>query len=293
VDEFNLACSNATAGSSPMCFKCSPPRFMVDYKFGYSSFSFLWSNFFIVAVGQCTIAGAVGVWFFTASGEKWKKATVMISLKNALFWHAGSLAFGSLILAIIVWIKWFLTFLAKQAKQNKNKVMEVVFKVLAYVVWCFEKCMKFLNKNAYIQIALMGTNFCKSAKAAFWLIARNILRFGVIAILSHIVHFIAMVLICGLTAILGYFILQAMYPDVNPVAPTVFYVFIGWMTAKLFVGTFALSVDATLQCFICAEEMDAGNDFAPAPLKSFIQEKQDSGEGSKSKAVDSCCCTLM
>ncbi len=34
--------------------------------------------------------------------------------------------------------------------------MATVAKVLAYVMWCFEKCIKFLNKNAYIQTALMG-----------------------------------------------------------------------------------------------------------------------------------------
>jgi len=244
---------------------------------------------FFVAIGQCTIAGAVGIWFFTPSGEKWKKATVCVSLKNAVWYHSGSLAFGSLILAIVVWLKWFMTWLAQQAKQTKNKVMEIVCKILAYVLWCFEKCVKFLNKNAYIQVALMGTNFCKSAKNAFFLILRNVLRFGVIAILSHIVHFIGMVLIIALTAVLGYFILGAMHPTVNPIFPTIIYTFIGWMTAKLFIGTFALAVDSTLQCFIAAEEMGAGNEFAPEPLKNFI----DANAEEKSKCCDTCCCTIM
>merc|ERR1719502_2566039 len=126
------------------------------------------------------------------------------------------------------------------------------FKIVGYCLWCFEKCVKFLNKNAYIQIALMGTWFCTSAKNAFFLILRNALRFAVVAALSHIVHFIGMVLIIAATAIAGYFILGAMYPDVNPIAPTIFYAFIGWMTAKLFVGVFALAVDATLHCFVAA-----------------------------------------
>merc|ERR1719263_1081584 len=107
------------------------------------------------------------------------------------------------------------------------------------------------------------------------------------------VHFIMIALIIGATAVSGYFILSVMYSDVNPIVPTIFYAFIGWMTAKLFIGTFALAVDATLQCFIAAEEMGAGNDFAPAPLKAFIKEKQDSGEGSQSKFCDSCSCTIM
>ena len=39
-------------------------------------------------------------------------------------------------------------------------------------------------RNAYIQIALMGTNFCTSAKNAFFLILRNAFRFGTVAILD-------------------------------------------------------------------------------------------------------------
>jgi len=286
VDDSAETCSGAT----PLCYKCSSPRFVFDWKFGYSFFSFLWHNFFFVAVGQCTIAGAVGIWFFTAKGEKWKKSTVLVGWKNAVFHHTGSLAFGSLILAIVVWLKYFMTWLAQQAKQTKNKVMELVCKILAYVLYCFEKCVKFLNKNAYIQIALMGTNFCKSAKNAFFLILRNFARFGIIAMLAHIVHFIGMVLITAATAVLGYLILGAMYPDVNPIVPTICYTFIGWMTAKLFIGTFGLAVDATLQCFIAAEEMDAGNDFAPGPLKEFIAKNADSDDN-KSKCCDAC--TIM
>jgi len=289
VDESYSACLNSTA-TDPLCYRCSPPRYALDWKFGYSFFSYLWHNFFFVAIGQCTIAGAVGIWFFTKRGEKWKKATVMRAWKNAIMWHSGSLAFGSLILAIVVWLKWFMTWLANQAKQTKNKVMEMICKVLAYVLWCFEKCVKFLNKNAYIQVALMGTNFCKSAKNAFFLILRNALRFMVVATLAHLVHFIAMALIIALTAILGYLILGAMYADVNPIAPTIAYCFIGWMTAKLFVGTFALAVDATLQCFIAAEEMGVGNDFAPEPLKKFIDERP---KDEKPGCCDNCCCTVM
>jgi hypothetical protein len=285
LDEFSVECT----GTAPKCYRCSAPRYFMDWKFGYSFLAFLWHNFFFVAVGQCTIAGAVGIWFFTPAGQKWKRATVLQSLRNAVIYHTGSLAFGSLILAIVVWIKWFMHWLAQQAKQNKNKVMEMICKCLAYCLWCFEKCVKFLNKNAYIQVALMGTNFCKSAKEAFKLILRNAVRFAVIAAMAHLVHFITMALIIAATTICGYYILLAMYEDVNPVAPTICYGFIGWMTAKLFIGTFALAVDATLHCFIAAEEMDKGNDFAPAPLKQFIDEKS----GEPSRCCDSCCCVIM
>jgi hypothetical protein len=71
-------------------------------------------------------------------------------------------------------------YLEKQASAQKNRIMVIVFKAVQCILWCFEKFIKYLNKNAYIQVALLGTNFCTSAKVAFSLILRNFARFGVV-----------------------------------------------------------------------------------------------------------------
>lgn len=34
----------------------------------------------------------------------------------------------------------------KQAKQAKNKVLVMVLKICGCIIWCFEQCVKFLNK---------------------------------------------------------------------------------------------------------------------------------------------------
>jgi hypothetical protein len=114
---------------------CYQPRYAVDYRFWYSLFSFFWHHAFMVAVGQCTIAGAVGVWFFNR-GEKGSMAASMLSVctgvKNCFRYHLGSLAFGSFILAVIQTVRWFMIYLSKQAKAQGNKVMEIVCNIFAY-----------------------------------------------------------------------------------------------------------------------------------------------------------------
>jgi hypothetical protein len=47
-----------------------------------------------------------------------------------------------------------------------------------------EKCMKFINKNAYIQCAIFGTPFCHSARKAFYLILRNAAWIGAVSYVS-------------------------------------------------------------------------------------------------------------
>ena len=49
------------------------------------------------------------------------------------------------------------------------------------------RCMKFINKNAYIQTAIHGYGFCHSARVAFFLILRNILRVAAVGIVSELV----------------------------------------------------------------------------------------------------------
>merc|ERR1719327_358045 len=121
-------------------------------------------------------------------------------------------------------------YLSKQAKAQGNKIMEIVCKIFAYCLWCFEKSVKFLNKNAYIQVALMGTNFCKSAKEAFFLILRNAVRFGVLGSLGFVVHFLGKYLICTATGVLGFVLLEEMHGDAAsvPYVCILVYVCIGY-----------------------------------------------------------------
>lgn len=43
--------------------------------------------------------------------------------------------------------------------------------------WCLENFIKFINKNAYIMIAIYGKGFCASARDGFSLILRNCVRY--------------------------------------------------------------------------------------------------------------------
>ena len=60
-------------------------------------------------------------------------------------------------------------------------------------MWCFEKCMKFVSKNAIIVCGIYGSNFCASACTAARLCGINpfgttevitnlLLNFGVISV---------------------------------------------------------------------------------------------------------------
>jgi len=267
------------SGANPQCWRCAPPRFIFDVRFFISFFMYLWNNAFLLALGQCCIAGAVGVWFFTPNTDKGKVKTVRHSVVNAFRFHIGSLAFGSFILAVVQFIKYLLMYLERQAEAQKNRIVQMILKCLSYLIMCLERFIKFLTKNAYIQVALRGTPFCTSAKKAFDIIGANFLRFGVVATLGRVVHAIGYVFITSVSTIIGYFILKGMHPEASPVIPVFVYFMTSLIVGRLYMSVFGLAVDTCLQCVIQAEEMDHDGRFVPSQLKKVLKAKVKSDPG--------------
>jgi hypothetical protein len=90
-----------------------------------------------------------------------------------------------------------------------------------------------------------------------------------------VTQFVGYAFITLATAVPGFFILRAMYPEANPVAPMVLFVIIGYVVGRLYMAVFGLSVDTALQCFIVTEEIggepaDEADQFVPKPLISLV-----------------------
>lgn len=159
------------------------------YAFLYMLFSWFWTSEFIIAFGQLTIALSVVTWYFTRSENKYKlgSSTVLWAMMTVGFYHLGTAAFGSLIIAIIKTIRAVLSYLQRQAKKTNNRALQFVLCIVHCCMWCFEKFMKFMNKNAYIQTAIYGYSFCKAARSAFFLLLRNVLRVAAVSIVADFV----------------------------------------------------------------------------------------------------------
>lgn len=271
-------------------FKCLVSAWVLDLRFWFALFSILWVNAFTIALGQCTIAGAVGAWYFLPNDQKsslgLKGGTVWKGLWNSLVYHLGSLALGSFIIACIQLVKYYLMYLAKQADKQHNDVMKYVFKCLGYIVYCVEKCMKFLNKNAYIQIALRGKKFCAAAKDAFFLIFRNALRIAAAGLIAPVIHFFGFIFIFFATIFLGYMIVTNVFKDElsSPFGICFFYAIEGYVCGKLVMNVFGLAVDTTLQCFVADEEINGTvGPYTPPELTQFLSENKDALDDVKGK----------
>lgn len=62
-----------------------------------------------------------------------------------------------------------------------------MFKVVQCCLWCFEKVLKFITRNAYIVVAVEGKSFCSAAIRSFRLIISNLALIGTVNAISMFV----------------------------------------------------------------------------------------------------------
>ena len=129
----------------------------------------------------------ITAWYFVRDKKKVGNMTVTWAASTLMFYHLGTAAYGSLVIAIVLTIRAVVSYIQRKAKKSGNKLMEYVLCSIQCCLWCLEKCMRFLNKNAYVQTAIYGYSFCKAARAAFFLLLRNILRVAAVNMVAEFV----------------------------------------------------------------------------------------------------------
>ena len=72
---------------------------------------------------------------------------------------------------------------------------------------CFERFVAFINKNAYIQIALTGENFIVAAKNGFYLVWNNAGQYAIVSGIGGIFCFLCKIFVAAATTLVCYLII--------------------------------------------------------------------------------------
>lgn len=151
--------------------------------FYYFFFATLWTNAFLGAMSIFIVASACCMWYFSHGAGEDLDSPISSSVKMVFRYHWGSLAFGAFILAVVQFLQFIVEIFKKQAEasgQDKAPCFEYVINCLRCCLACVERIVQFLNKTAYIQIALQGKNFCMAAKDGFEIVWSNGLRYAIV-----------------------------------------------------------------------------------------------------------------
>lgn len=259
----------------------------------YNAFMFLWLANFVIALGQVTLAGAFASYYWAfKKPDDMPAFPIFSSFGRALRYHTGSLAFGSLILAIVQLIRIMLEYLDHKLKGADNKCARFLLCCLKCCFWCLEKFIKFLNRNAYIMIAIYGTNFCTSAKNAFFLLMRNIIRVAVLDKVTDFLLFLGKLLVVGCVGILAFFFFTHRIRIVQDTAPTLNYYWVpiltvivgSYLIAHGFFSVYGMCVDTLFLCFLEDLERNDGSTERPFFMSPNLQKllnKKNKGQTDK------------
>uniref|UniRef100_A0A8C1MNL7 Choline transporter-like protein n=1 Tax=Cyprinus carpio TaxID=7962 RepID=A0A8C1MNL7_CYPCA len=246
-------------------------KYLIFLQF-YNVFLFFWCANFVTALGQMTLAGAFASYYWAPNKTKDMPAfPLCASLGRSLRYHTGSLAFGSLILAIVQIIRVLLEYIDHKLKGAQNKFAKFLLCCLKCCFWCLEKFIKFLNRNAYIMVAIYGKNFCRSACDAFFLLMRNVIRVVVLDKVTDFILFLGKLLIVGLVGIFAFFFFSGHTDAFKGAAPSLHYYWVPILTVLVgsyfiahgFFSVYAMCVDTLFLCFLEDLERNDGSPERP------------------------------
>uniref|UniRef100_A0A8C8HS52 Choline transporter-like protein n=1 Tax=Oncorhynchus tshawytscha TaxID=74940 RepID=A0A8C8HS52_ONCTS len=209
---------------------------------------FLWLVNFTIALGQCTLAGAFASYYWALrKPQDIPSCPLFSSFSRAVRYHTGSLAFGSLILAFVQMFRIVLEYLDHKLKGAHNAFARFLICCLKCCFWCLEHFIKFMNRNAYIMMAIYGKSFCTSAKDVFCI------------------------------GVLAFFFFTRKIPVIQEEVPSLNYywvplltvIFGSYLIAHGFFNVYAMCVDTLFLCFCEDLERNDGS-----PLKPFYMSPQ-------------------
>lgn len=133
----------------------------IEYVFWVYLFGFFWVVAFILAIEQFVIGATCCMWYYNSGGDDQQAGGGGVSISMALGWsfkyHLGSLAMGSFAIAVVTMIRTVFEYLAKKYEAmagGDNMLYKAATCCIRCVLWALDSYVKFINKNAYIQIAL-------------------------------------------------------------------------------------------------------------------------------------------
>uniref|UniRef100_A0A671RHM7 Choline transporter-like protein n=1 Tax=Sinocyclocheilus anshuiensis TaxID=1608454 RepID=A0A671RHM7_9TELE len=272
-------------------------KYLIFLQF-YNVFLFFWCANFVTALGQMTLAGAFASYYWAPNKPNDMPAfPLCASLGRSLRYHTGSLAFGSLILAIVQIIRVLLEYIDHKLKGAENKFAKFLLCCLKCCFWCLEKFIKFMNRNAYIMVAIYGKNFCRSARDAFFLLMRNVIRVVVLDKVTDFILFLGKLLIVGLVGIFAFFFFSGHTDAFKGAAPSLHYYWVpiltvlvgSYLIAHGFFSVYAMCVDTLFLCF--CEDLERNDGSATRPyymtteLRDILMKGTDAAQTPTSRDV--------
>ncbi|XP_050517151.1 choline transporter-like protein 1 isoform X1 [Diabrotica virgifera virgifera] len=242
----------------------------------YNFFGMLWMAQFIIGCQHMVIAGAVSIWYF-----KRNKASLgtpfIASASNLIRYHLGSVALGSFLIATVQFMRVILKLVEKYLNKKQGKCIDCLLKCCHCCLYCFEKILKYLSRNAYIEVAIFGYPFCRAGQQAFKLLSSNVLRVAAINSVGDFVLFLGKVVVVIATVLIGIRMLEHKDGLQHMWVPIALSGLFAYFVAHCFMTVYEMVIDTIFLCFCEDCEQNDGESrpyFMSRGLMEFVENSK-------------------
>ncbi|XP_001602653.1 CTL-like protein 2 isoform X1 [Nasonia vitripennis] len=235
---------------------------------------FYWLFFFVSAFGEMVLAATFATWYWTLNKHNVPYFTITVGFWRTVRYHLGTLAFGALILTICRIIRLILEAINEKVKKANNECANTVMCCCRCFFYLLENFLKFINSNAYIMCAVHGKGFCRSARDAFNLLMRNVIRVVVINKITGWLLLLGKLLITGLTvaATWWYYTNKGKDDVYYWEVPAVMTAIASFLIATVFFKVHAAAIDTLFLCFLEDCERNDGTDSRPYYMSKRLRK---------------------
>jgi len=180
----------------------------------------VWLSAFLIAANEFVVIVSTCTWYFSRKdipdddgipGD----AEVYKGFWWSIRYHVGTLAFGSFILTLVWLIRVIFEYIGEKMQEasGNNSCTKCLVGSIRCCLDCFDRFIRYLNRNAFIYCAISNENFCPSALNSFLLILKNAAKFGFVDGIGGIFMFLAKFCIAIFTTLISYLLLQVMVDE--------------------------------------------------------------------------------
>ncbi|KAF2835266.1 DUF580-domain-containing protein [Patellaria atrata CBS 101060] len=128
----------------------------------FVTFAAYWITEVLKNVIHTTISGVYGSWYFCS--QNFPKNATRGAFRRSMTYSFGSISFGSLLVAIINFLRQLCSVAQRQEAQEGNIVGVILFCILGCIIGILDWAVQFINRYAFSHIALYGKAYIAAAK---------------------------------------------------------------------------------------------------------------------------------
>lgn len=294
VEPYEVSEGVPTGLTRTFAWSADQQRYLIFY-----AFMTVWTLELLHALDQFVVAYVAQLWFFkeyvSIAGIKRKRMTCFPMVRGFLvgvIFHFGTLAFGSLLLALFKVVYFLLSLAMRQVEEasadedgNKNCCVRVMLGCCGCCVACWDAIVRFMCSKAYIVTAIESEAFCSAASQAFSVVASEMGAIGALDVATWVLSIGGVITISGVGSYLTWFLLRCVpafaeadseYFVRDPEAVTAVAAIVCLLIAASFMVVFDMISDTIIFCWALDRLGEArGGDYVPSRLNRLMGDGND------------------